>query len=172
MSKQKQIRKTVRHFNDPGHAHCLTFSCYQKRPLLIHDEIRLAFLEKLADVRTSQGYDFLAYVLMPNHVHLLVKPCREQYSIARFLHVIKSPTGFHALRFLRSTGASLPRFWQAGPGFDENVNNADRVRGLVEYLHNNPVRQGLVGSAVDWRWSSARFWAGCEEYDLALDSFG
>ncbi len=72
MSEQGH-RKRVRHFDQPGDAHELTFSCYQRRPLLEDDSQRL-FLECLDKATERQGFGLLAYVLMPEHVHLLVLP--------------------------------------------------------------------------------------------------
>jgi len=162
--------KRVRHFDDPGHAHCLTFSCYHSEPLLVHNEIRTTFLARLAEIRVTHAYRIWAYVLMPNHVHLLVRPPNEGMSVAEFLHALKGPVGYRAKRILTQHGQYVPRFWQSGPGFDENVTDLDRAAELAEYIHRNPVRKGLVKSTADWPWSSARYWAGLEGCELAMDA--
>lgn len=162
-------RKTIRHFNDLGHAHALTFSCYRKQKLLASDNLCLEFTLHLLSVRKKLDYHLWAYVLMPNHVHLLVKPMSGEYSIAQFLQMLKGPFGYRAKRNLHEQGVSVPRFWQAGPGFDENVADNKRALELMTYFHNNPVRRGLVSDPVAWRWSSAQFWAGREDVDLAMD---
>jgi putative transposase len=53
-------------------------------------------------------------------------------------------------------GKMVFRFWQEGPGYDRNLNTAKSVLSSIDYIHNNPVKRGLVQSAVDWMWSSAR----------------
>ncbi|MEW5702048.1 MAG: transposase [Candidatus Zixiibacteriota bacterium] len=169
MDTQPAHRKTIRHYNVPGHAHFLTFSCYQRRPLLVDDVIRLLFVRQLATTRDTLEYDLWAYVIMPDHVHLLVRPRKDDHSISEFLRALKRNVGFHALNRLQETGYSALSFWQAGPGFDQNVSDPGRATELAAYIHNNPVRRGLVAEATEWRWSSAHFWAGWPDYDLAMD---
>ena len=60
-------------------------------------------------------------------------------------------------------------FWQPGPGQDRNVYDADTAHQLVEYIHRNPVRRGLVRRAEDWPWSSAADWAGRADVVLKID---
>ena len=50
------------------------------------------------------------------------------------------------------------RFWQDGPGYDKNLYVRDTILEHIDYMHNNPVRKGLVEVAEDWYWSSAAFW--------------
>jgi putative transposase len=172
MHQQPIHRKTIRHYDIPGHAHFLTFSCYDRDSLLIDDHIRSLFLRRLASARETLSYDLWAYAIMPDHVHLLVRPRRDSPSISEFLRLLKRDVAFHALQQLRGSGQVLPSFWQAGPGFDENVPDPTKAAEVAEYIHNNPVRRGLVSDPMEWRWSSARFWAGWPEYDLAMDKIG
>jgi putative transposase len=69
----------------------------------------------------------------------------------------------------RASDFALPKFWQSGPGFDENIVEPRRAVVKAQYIHNNPVRKRLVDSVEDWRWSSARFWGGRGDFDLAMD---
>ncbi|MFI5457915.1 MAG: hypothetical protein ACHRXM_20950 [Isosphaerales bacterium] len=50
------------------------------------------------------------------------------------------------------------RFWQEGPGFDRNFFSSEAITASLDYIHNNPVNRRLCPRAVDWRWSSARFY--------------
>ena len=50
------------------------------------------------------------------------------------------------------------RYWQEGPGYDRNLTRRSTILADIDYLHHNPVRRGLVQTAVDWKWSSARFY--------------
>jgi putative transposase len=61
------------------------------------------------------------------------------------------------------------RFWQAGGGYDRNVTEPETLRSMIEYIHNNPVRRGLVERADGWEWSSARWFAGLRPVKIEMD---
>jgi putative transposase len=120
----------------------------------------------------SIKYDFevWAYVFMPEHVHLLIFPYADKYSISAILKAMKqsvsqsyvawcSENRKEVLDKLR-TGLVAPkyRFWKKGGGYDRNYWNRDEIVKLVDYIHMNPVKSGLVKNPEDWEWSSAGFW--------------
>jgi putative transposase len=88
------------------------------------------------------------------------------------LRAIKRPFSFRAKRHLEASGSPLIatltvrqrpgvmtfRFWQEGPGYDRNLTRAEPIRTVIDYIHHNPVRRGLCQQAVEWRWSSARYY--------------
>jgi len=95
-----------------------------------------------------QHYELHAFVVMANHVHLLVLP---RVNPSRFLQSVKGYTAREANRLLGRTGQP---FWQAET-YDHWVRDdreSDRIRA---YIENNPVRAGLVANAEDYPWSSA-----------------
>jgi putative transposase len=61
------------------------------------------------------------------------------------------------------------RFWQTGGGHDHNLWNDRPLWEVIDYIHANPVRRGLVRCPTDWVWSSARFWAGDLSGPLQMD---
>ena len=61
------------------------------------------------------------------------------------------------------------RFWQPGGGFDRNIFRERAVPAVIDYIHANPVRRGLVAQPTDWEWSSARFWQGWLDVPLRMD---
>lgn len=61
------------------------------------------------------------------------------------------------------------RFWQPGGGYDRNVVEVATVHQMIEYLHANPIRRGLVEHAEDWEWSSARWYAGIRPVRIDMD---
>jgi len=61
------------------------------------------------------------------------------------------------------------RFWQPGGGYDRNITSTDALRAVIDSLHANPVRRGLVARAADWEWSSARWYAGQRPVELEMD---
>ena len=70
------------------------------------------------------------------------------------------------------TGRTEYRFWQQGSGYDRDLFTPDAVWAAIDYLHRNPVRRGLVTSAADWEWSSARWYSGMKDGGLSIDVDG
>lgn len=180
---QEGYRKRRRVFNEPGHAHYLTYSCLHRWALLASDLARRWVIEAIETGRLRHHFGVYAYVIMPEHMHLLVRPPRETYDLSRFLYDLKRPVSCKARKRLRGTGEiqwlkkltvkrgsrTVFRFWQPGGGFDENITQLKALRKIAEYIHANPVRRGLVNERTDWEWSSARFWAGYEDALLEMD---
>ena len=164
-------RKQVRHFDEPGHVHELTFSCYRRQPLLVDDQIRLLFCEALGRAIQKHEFRLLAFVVMPEHVHLLVHPQTVHSRISELLFAIKRPSSHRIKRHLQQTapetltsltihqrpGVETFRFWQEGPGYDRNLTSTQAISAAIDYIHLNPVRRGLCERAIDWKWSSARY---------------
>ncbi len=88
--KQKETQ-TLR-YNVPGHAHYLTFSCYHRFDYLSDMESCSIFMEELDGARTEFAFYLWAYVLMPNHAHLLIYPDRDAYDISTILQAVKGRT--------------------------------------------------------------------------------
>jgi len=167
-------RKRVKHYEEPGHAHLLTFSCFDRRPLLTNDLWRAWLSRSIDSAAETQGFRLVGFVYMPEHVHLLMWPEGATYDIGRLLAAIKRPTSFRVKAHLVEQGSPLVeqltvqerpgkmafRFWQEGPGHDRNVLTHEAALEVVEYLHGNPVRRGLCASPDEWRWSSWRRYHG------------
>jgi putative transposase len=181
-SSNMEPRKKIVHYNLPHYAHSLTFSCYHHRPYFSKDRTCLWFVEALDQARNSLSYGLWAYVIMPEHVHLIVWPTLEKYDISEFLKSIKQSVSRKARLFLKRNNPiainnmtvkqkdrEVFRFWQAGPGYDLNLYRDDTLMEKIEYIHNNPVRRGLVKSTVEYPWSSARWYAGEKDAPLKMD---
>src|SRR4051812_7218363 len=78
-------RKTKHTYNEPGHAHFLTCSCYQRLPLLSRDRSRLWVIESLEHLREKFDVHLWAYVIMPEHLHILLHPRRLEYRMEHLL---------------------------------------------------------------------------------------
>jgi putative transposase len=165
-------RKRVRHYHDPGHAHELTFSCYQRRPLLTNDQWRGMLAESIDRAMEGHGYRLAAFVFMPEHVHLITFPLPEAGKIDDLLKAVKRPFSYRIKQLLMQSrsrllqqltirqrpGVTTFRYWQEGPGYDRNLTEPATALAAIDYVHHNPVRRGLVRMAVDWKWSSARYY--------------
>lgn len=176
-------RKRVRHWNHPGHAHELTFSCHKRLPMLNNDRTRRWLVDALHRVREVHDVRLWAYVIMPEHAHVLILPNRPAYDIASILKSAKqavsrrainhlrkhAPAWLDRLRVIRPNGRVEHRFWLQGPGYDRNADNFETVRLMAEYMHSNPLRRGLVDKSTDYVWSSARWYAGYDDVPLAMD---
>ena len=70
---------------------------------------------------------------------------------------------------VRNAKRTYRRFWQAGPGQDHNIYDPDTAHRVVEYIHCNPLRRGLVSRAEDWCWSSSSDWNGRLDVPIRID---
>jgi putative transposase len=164
----KTICSHRRSYNDAGHAHELTFSCYQQLPLLKSERTCLWLAKAIDAAHKQYKFDVWAYVFMPEHVHLLICPKQPDYKMSDILTAIKHPVSKTALAYVRKHAPHwLPKltrqrgkrterhFWQSGGGYDRNICTGQTLLAMIDYLHLNPVRRGLVKKPEDWKWSSA-----------------
>ena len=100
----------------------------------------------------SQRYRLLAWVIMPNHVHVLIEVF-EGYLLDKIVQSWKSYTALEANKLLKREG----RFWYPDY-FDRYIRDETHFGNVVRYIHNNPVKAGLVDSAERWPFSSAKLW--------------
>jgi putative transposase len=177
-------RKTVKRFHEPGDCHELTFSCHRRTPLLTNDEWRRLLAESLDRAVKGQSCRLVAYVFMPEHVHILVQPTVVELRIDLLLKAIKAPFSVRIRRRLEEAGSPLLerltvrerpgvhrfRFWQEGGGYDRNLRSVKALEAVIAYIHENPVRRGLCIRSTDWRWSSARHYYGDEQEVLRDDA--
>jgi REP element-mobilizing transposase RayT len=97
--------------------------------------------------RDPKHYSLHSYVVMPNHVHLLITPNVE---VPTLTHSLKRYTARQANLTLRLTGKT---FWQ-DESYDHLVRNQEEFRRITKYIETNPVVAGLVPEADQYRWSS------------------
>ena len=145
-----------------GYLHYITTSCYQRRPLLEAASRRDLFLEVLEHVRRRYHFVVVGYVVMPEHVHLLLsEPGRGNPSTV--MQAVKQGFARRILERLRSHVATERRLecdgedhiWQ--PRFYAFVLwTAQKRQEKLHYIHQNPVKRGLVEEPEHWRWGSAR----------------
>ncbi len=126
----------------------------------------------LQRVSEKHRFDLWAYVIMPEHVHLLVCPRDPEYSISLFLKSLKQSVSKKALKYVQEQAPDLLprmkdlqpngdvhyRFWQRGGGYDRNLTEPSTVWAEVVYIHANPVRRGFCERPEEWVWSSAAEW--------------
>ncbi len=176
-------RKRRRVYNTPGHAHELTFTCYHGYKMLGNDRARRWVVEAIELARRKHRFQLWAYVLMLEHMHLLVFPTGPDDDLSAVLKSIKQSVSRRAVAWLRINapeflqrlrvewpgGRVEHHFWQQGGGYDRNLWKPEALWASVDYIHMNPVRKGLVERPEDWYWSSARWYAGERDGPLTID---
>lgn len=143
----------LRRFHQSGQSHFITFSCYHRQPRFSSSHIYDLFIHCLEQMRRHFSLCIYGYVVMPEHVHLLISEPL-------------TGTIADAMRFLKLTFAKRLRLVEGGDGpfwqkryYDRNVRDAHEFSVKLQYLHRNPVKRGLVSTPEEWRWSSYRHYA-------------
>ena len=171
--------KRMQRIERPNTVRYLTFSCYKRLPLLDNPKIRDRFAAALVEARSRFGFHLLAWVTMPEHVHLLIMPEPPEPSIVKPLWWLKRETATHIVARWRALGAPIlhqitdasgrARYWQRGGGYDRVLWNEGAIRKSVRCIHDNPVRRGLAETPEVWAWSSARALRGDPEALVPID---
>jgi len=137
------------------------------------------FLKELARVRREYAFGLVGYVVMPEHVHLLVSEPKKgtpstvlqmlKQRVSRKMRQKKRGYGISQVRlpFLEA-GEVLPQFWQSR-FYDFNVYTERKRREKLDYMHGNPVTRKLVRRPQDWPWSSYLFYEKGEAGLITID---
>ena len=96
------LEKRRRRIAEPNQPRELTFSCYRRYAFLGRDRTREWFREALTEARSKFNFQLWAYVLMPDHVHLLVNPGDAPENMSRFLQALKEPVARQAIGHMKS----------------------------------------------------------------------
>jgi len=176
------MRNPLRRYYGRGDLHFVTFSCYRRRPFLGTRRARDHFVRILNEVRSRYRFRLVGYVVMPEHVHLLLSEPKKG-NPSKILQVLKQ-TVSRKLRGRRRKSAadqlSLPfgdprrdaeHFWQRR-FYDFNVWSGKKLREKLEYMHGNSVQRKLVQHPKDWPWSSWSYYAKGEEGLTRIDAIG
>ena len=146
-------------YQHSGHLHFITFSCFQRMPLLGSAAARSTFENALEATRVRYGFCVIGYVVMPEHVHLLLtEPRRGSLS-----------TAVQAIKIFVANRQDERPFWLPRY-YDFNVFTGRKRIEKLRYIHRNPVRRGLVDRPEDWAWSSYRHYATGEAGAVEIES--
>jgi putative transposase len=141
--------------------HFITFSCFHRLTLLEAPDARETVEAVLERTRARHEARIYAYVLMPEHLHLLMNE-PPQMLLAQFLKAIKQVTS-------RRLRGARDKFWQ-DRYYDSNVHGEKARSKVIRYIHRNPVKRGLVEKPEDWPWSSFRHYATGEKGAVEIES--
>jgi len=135
--------RKIEAFLDAGHG-----QCWLRQPPIaqIVEQALLHF--------DGQRYHLLAWCIMPNHVHTLIEPF-DQWSLSSIVHSWKSYTAKEINKVLQRTGTVWQREY-----YDRYIRDDSHLAAVINYIHENPVKAGLVDKPWQWPYSSARLLAG------------
>jgi len=161
-----------------GHLHFITFSCYRRVPFLRSVRAKNVFVQMLDEVRDRYEFSLLGYVVMPEHVHLLIgEPAKatpspvvqvlKQRVSRRLRRKTRAPAAQLSLNFARSE-CTLPCFWQRRV-YDFNVWSLKKRVEKLHYMHMNPLKRKLVDHPKDWPWSSFPFYSNPKDGLIRVD---
>ena len=143
------------------------------------DAIKTITCNAINEARRSHGFLLFAYVIMPDHMHLLTNQPDKPSTLLRY---IKGIVAHRVIEYLKEKDykVSLEKLrheewvrnhryslWQQEKNVFSVINESVFMQ-KVNYIHQNPVKAGFVERAIDYRWSSARFWRRCETDDEPL----
>ena len=169
----------LRRYNEPGHTHFWTISCYRRLQFFHDDGMKRVVIEALRTLQTRLGVCLVGYVVMPEHVHVLLYPHTRASDapipIGNVLQTFKQYVGRHGKQRLRDVWHRRQRLWSEPlnrwargsfdkqavmntRGYDRNIFTERELRVKLDYCHKNPITRGLVDDAAHWRWSSYRFY--------------
>jgi len=139
----------LQHHTAIGGTYFVTTKAAQNVAVFQVHEIAEIVIAKLLHYRMAGAYRLHEFVLMPNHLHLLLTPS-DATSLEKAMQLIKGGSS-HEIRQKRGNRMEI---WQAG--FHEaTIRDTADYLSRVRYIHANPVAAGFVGRAEDWRWGSA-----------------
>jgi putative DNA methylase len=137
--RARELYRRVEHWLDAGHGQCWL---RDPRIATLVEEALLHF--------DGQRYRMLAWVVMPNHIHVPLETM-DGWPLGDVVYSWKSWTAKEANKVLQRSG----QMW-ARECFDRYIRDGDHYADVLRYIEENPVKAGLCARAEDWRWSSAR----------------
>lgn len=143
--RDPERRKRIDAWLDAGHGSCAL--CQPEAGACVVDTWRHY---------AGERYDLIAWVVMPNHVHVLIR-AYEGVSLGKIVQSWKSFTS-RRIGELAASPSGLGSVWMR-EYWDRFIRDERHFEGVIRYIHENPVKAGLVKRAEEWPWSSARGWA-------------
>ena len=147
----------------------MTFSTYRRGAYLLRPGSPELFLKHTDMIRQKHAIKILGYVIMPEHVHLVVVP-PDGLKLGLVIGELKSRM---AKEFFADSGhqSREPRVYWQRRCYDHNCRSPETVREKINYCHTNPVKRGLVSEPDEWRWSSYTWYRGDSEVPLEMDAY-
>ena len=160
----------LNHYDNLGTARFVTFSCFQKREYFKNIESKMIFLKCLKDFRKNVSIKIYGYVIMPDHIHLVLHP-PNGLKLGVLIGQLKGRSSNAIIKIrddisVRSNGH--PAVWEKRC-YDHNCRTHEIVVEKNNYCHMNPVKAGIVDNPLDYVWSSYRCYEGYKDVALEID---
>ena len=176
-------RKKLLKFDDNSYVHFVTTGTYNNLPYFRDEECCRVLLEELEFYRNKFDFTLPGYVIMPDHIHLLLwwdKTEKSDLSISKIIQGIKGATARRIInlktsgsleQMFEATSEPFPKnskthkqnikypFWRRG-FYDFNIYTKEKLAEKLNYAHHNPVKAGLVSTPGDYKWSSYKHYFG------------
>jgi putative transposase len=149
----------LKRFQQSAQSHLVTFTCYHRRRGFDTPAVYKLFVQVLEQMRRRFALCVYGYVVMPEHMHLLLSEPQSGL-LADALHSLK-------LSFAKRLGSGV--FWQKRY-YDRSVRDEREFVEKLRYIHRNPVKAGLCECPEDWQWSSFRHYALREKGAAEIES--
>jgi len=172
--------KGLKRYYGQDHLHYLTCTCYHRHPWLASAGRRDLFSQILEEVRQRYGFVLVGYVVMPEHIHLLISE-PERGTPSTVMQVLKQRYARRVMRkkpWKKKPSAAQGELWPDKEEhiwqrrfYDFNVWSARKRIEKLRYMHRNPVKRGLVLEPDQWEWSSFRSYAYREQGKVKVNQW-
>jgi len=173
-------RKNLPHWEQAGSYYFIT--CRTNNGVVLSAKARNIVIDSIS-FHDGKKYKLYACVIMPNHVHLVIRPLEKVkgsfYSIAEIMHSIKSYSAKEVIELLNDTGKMpvlpklgkmpvlpnrgkmtvLPNIW-LDENYDRIIRDENELFERMNYIVNNPIRKGLARNPKDYKWLYVKGWLG------------
>ena len=170
----------LRHYDHLYTVRFVTFSCHHRKQLLCDPETITVFLDELDRLRREYQVRLYGYVVMPEHVHLVLLP-PDGVRLGPLIGELKSRSAGRIISerivklaedcLITKDGVTRFAFWMSRC-YDHNCRSASAVIEKINYCHKNPVLRGLVSRPDQWRWSSFNWYAAATDVPIEMDVLG
>jgi len=148
-----------------GELHFATCNFFRRQPKMALEKHRDLFVQLLEEVRVKFRFNVVGYVAMPTHFHLLMSEPGID-TADNSIQTIRQRFG----RRYNASARTDEQVWETRYA-DLHVFGADGILARLNFMHQAPVKAGLVEQATDWEWSSARRYAGLPEGVVTMEPF-
>jgi len=164
-------------YDREGHAHYVTFSCYKRHRLLDAYKAKQIVIEVLNSELVKSNGKCAGLVVMPDHVHAVLW-FSESDQLSKFMKQWKQRSSVKIKKLMKndlpnyfSTTSEQDPVWQPRY-YSFNIFSMNKLQEKISYMHENPVRAGLVAHPGDWAFSSAAFYLSGKSVGVPIESPG
>jgi len=171
----------LKHYDYDGRARFITICTHKRMPTFTNNAMRYILIDDLEEIRNRFNLKLIAYVIMPEHLHLIVIPTgidsvgfiigEYKRMTSKKIHELMSTYGRKSLHNFVTIRNRKERFvlWMRRC-YDHNIRSEESLWQKVSYCHNNPVKRGLARNPSEYMWSSCRYYCGFRDALLEIDS--